>query len=131
MVSPALCGPSNPRRREAASLEGWPSRALETTDMPQIPAQLRTLDELIRQHAEGNDLPRHLPHVRLADALARGTDPLRLIEYFRDLDRKIENLEDLLAACADPGEEEIEAYRVEEGIAVFFVTDGQWAIFTR
>ena len=99
--------------------------------MPQIPAQLRTLDELIRQHAEGNDLPRHLPHVRLADALARGTDPLRLIEYFRDLDRKIENLEDLLAACADPGEEEIEAYRVEEGIAVFFVTDGQWAIFTR
>lgn len=98
--------------------------------MTQIPAQLRTLDELVRQHAEGNDLPRHVPHLRLADALARGTDPLRLIEYFRDLDVKIANLEDLLAACTDPGEEEIEAYRVEEGIAAFLVADGQWAIFT-
>ncbi len=99
--------------------------------MIQIPTQLRTLDELVRQHAAGNDLPRHVPHVRLADALARGNDPLRLIEYFRDLGRQIENLEDLLAACTDPGEEEIEACRVEEGIAVFLAVDGQWAVFTK
>ncbi|WP_298162636.1 hypothetical protein [Acidocella sp.] len=99
--------------------------------MPQIPAQFRTLDELVRQHAEGHDLPRNVPHVRLADALARGDDPLHLLPYFRDLDTKIGNLEDLLAACADPGEEEIEAYRVEEGIAVYLVPDGQWAVFTK
>ena len=99
--------------------------------MTQLPPQIRILDELVRQHAEGNDLPRHLPYVRLPDALARGTDPLRLIEYFRDLDRKIENLEDLLAACADPGEEEIEAFRVEEGIAVCLGPDSQWAVFTK
>ncbi|WP_240376613.1 hypothetical protein [Acidocella sp. MX-AZ02] len=89
------------------------------------------MDELIRQHAEGHDLPRHVPHLRLADALARGDDPLRLIEYFRDLDRKVENLEDLFAACADPDEEELEAFRVEEGIAVYLVPDGQWAVFTK
>ena len=99
--------------------------------MTQIFPQAEALEVLLRRHAAGRDLPRHVPHLRLADALARGDDPLRLIEYFLDLDRKIENLEDLLAACTDPGEEEIEAYRVEEGIAVFFVTDGQWAIFTR
>ncbi len=99
--------------------------------MTQIPAQLRTLDELVGQHAEGHDLPRHVPHVRLADALARGDDPLHLLPYFADLDRKVENLEDLLSACADPGEEEIEAFRVEQGIAVYLVTDGQWAVFTK
>ena len=99
--------------------------------MTQIPTQLRILDELVRQHAEGHDLPRHVPHLRLADALARGDDPLHLLPYFADLDRKIENLEDLFAACTDPGEEELEAYRVEEGIAVFLAVDGQWAVFTK
>ncbi len=99
--------------------------------MPEIPAHLRTLDELVRQYAEGNDLPRHVPHVRLADALARGDDPLHLLPYFRDLGAKIGNLEELFAACADPGEEEIEAFRVEEGIAVFLAVDGQWAVFTK
>ena len=99
--------------------------------MTQIPTQLRTFDELVRQHAEGHDLPRHVPHVRLADALARGDDPLHLLPYFAELDRRIENLEDLLSACADPGEEEIEAFRVEQGIAVYLVTDGQWAVFTK
>ena len=99
--------------------------------MTQIPAQLRTLDELVRQHTEGNDLPRHVPHLRLADALERGDDPLHLLPYFADLGTKIGNLEDLFAACADPGEEEIEAFRIEEGIVVYLVPDGQWAVFTK
>ncbi len=99
--------------------------------MTELPPQIRILDELVRQHAEGHDLPRHIPHLRLADALARGDDPLHLLPYFADLDRKIENLEDLLAACVDPGEEEVEAFRVEEGIAVYLVVDGQWAVFTK
>ena len=99
--------------------------------MTQTFPQAEALEALLRRHAGGRDLPRHVPLVRLADALASGHDPLRLIEYFRDLDVKIANLEDLLAACADPGEEEIEAYRVEAGIAVYLVTDGQWAVFTR
>jgi hypothetical protein len=94
-------------------------------------SQDETLAALLRRHAEGHDLPRHVPHLRLADALARGDDPLHLLPYFADLARKIENLEDLIAACTDPGEEEIEAYRVEEGIAVYLVVDGQWAVFTK
>ncbi|EKM99416.1 hypothetical protein MXAZACID_10513 [Acidocella sp. MX-AZ02] len=104
---------------------------METIDMTQLPPQIRILDELVRQHAEGHDLPRHIPHVRLADALARGDDPLHLLPYFADLGTKIENLEELFAACADPGEEEIQAYRIEQGIAVFLVPDGQWAVFTK
>ncbi len=94
-------------------------------------SQDETLAALLRRHAEGHDLPRHVPHLRLADALARGDDPLHLLPYFADLGRKIENLEDLIAACTDPDEEEIEAYRVEEGIAVYLVVDGQWAVFTK
>ncbi len=99
--------------------------------MTGLPRQLQTLGELVRRHAEGNDLPRHVPHVRLADALARGDDPLHLIPYFADLGRRIDNLEDLLAACTDPGEEEIQAFRVDEGVAVFLAVDGLWALFTR
>jgi len=92
---------------------------------------LGALDTLVRRHAGGNDLPRHLPHVRIADALVRGDDPLHLLPYFTDIGVQIANLEDLLAACTDPGEEEIEAFRVEEGVAVYLIVDGQWALFTR
>lgn len=99
--------------------------------MTELSTQLETLDALVRRHAGGNELPRHVPHVRFADALARGDDPLHLLPYFADLGVQIVNLEDLHAACIDPGEEEIEAFRVEEGIAVYLLIDGQWALFTR
>jgi len=99
--------------------------------MTQLPSRLETLDELVRRHATGNDLPRPLPRVRFADALARGDDPLHLLPYLNELGVRIGTLEDLLAACTDSGEEEIEAFRVEEGVAVFLVTDGQWTVFTR
>ena len=99
--------------------------------MTELSPQLETLEVLVRQHAAGNDIPRHVPHVRLADALARGDDPLHLLPYFADLGTRISNLEDLFAACTDPGEEELEAFRIEEGIAVYLVTDGQWTVFTK
>ena len=99
--------------------------------MTQTSPQLETLEALARRLAAGHDTPRPLPRVSLADALARGDDPLHIIRYFAELDRKIANLEDLLAACTDPGEEEIEAYRVEGGVAVFLAVDGLWALFTR
>jgi hypothetical protein len=72
-----------------------------------------------------------VPQLRLADALAHGDDPLHVLPYFADTGVRIANLEDLLAACTDSGEEEIEAFRVEEGVAVFLVVDGQWTLFTR
>jgi hypothetical protein len=104
---------------------------LETIDMTQTSPPLETLEALVRRHAEGNDMPRPLPRVRLADALARGDDPLHLLPYLNDLGVRIGTLEDLLAACADPGEEEIQAFRTEEGVAVFLAVDGLWALFTR
>ncbi len=99
--------------------------------MTQTSPQLETLEALARRLAAGHDTPRPLPRVSLADALARDDDPLHLIPYFADLDRKITNLEELLAACTAPGEEEIEAYRVEGGVAISLVVDGLWALFTR
>jgi hypothetical protein len=99
--------------------------------MNQLPSQLETIEALVSRHAAGRDLPRHVPRLRLADALARGDDPLHLLPYLSDLGVRIGTLEDLLAACTDPGEEEIEAFRVEEGILVYLVVAGQWALFTR
>jgi hypothetical protein len=89
------------------------------------------LTELLQRQAAGRDLPRCVSQIRLADALARGDDPLHLLPYFADLGVQIADLEDLLAACLDPGEEELEAFRVEEGVAVFLAVDGLWAVFTR
>lgn len=132
MLSPALVRAKQPNPvRNGQPPKGWPFRAMETIDMTELSAQIETLDALVRRHAAGHDLPRHVPHVRLADALARGDDPLHLLPYFSDLGVRIGTLEDLLAACADPGEEEIEAFRIEEGVAVLLVTDGQWMVFTR
>ena len=99
--------------------------------MTQTSPQLETLEALARRLAAGHDTPRPLPRVSLADALARGSDPINLLAYFNDLGVRIGTLEDLLAACADPGEEELEAYRVEGGVAVFVAVDGLWALFTR
>ena len=99
--------------------------------MTQAFPQLETLEALVRRRANGNDFPRAVPRICLADALARGDDPLHLLPYFSDLGVRIGTLEDLLAACTDPGEEEIEAFRVEEGVAVFLVVDGLWAVYTR
>jgi hypothetical protein len=104
---------------------------METIDMTELSSQLETLDALVRRHAAGNDIPRPLPQMRLADALVRGDDPLHLIPYLRDVGVQVRTLEDLLAACSDPGEEEIQAFRVQEGVAVFLVMDGQWTVFTR
>lgn len=99
--------------------------------MTELSTQLETLDALVRRHAGGNELPRHTPYVSLTDALVRGDDPLHVLPYFADLGVQIANLEDLLTACTDAGEEEIEAFRVEEGVAVYLIVDGQWALFTR
>ena len=99
--------------------------------MTEFHPQLETLEALVRRHAAGRNLPRHVPRLRLADALARGDDPLHLLPYLSDLGVRVGTLEDLLAACTDPGEEEIEAFRVEEGILVYLAVDGQWALFTR
>jgi hypothetical protein len=99
--------------------------------MTETSTQLEALDALVRRHAAGRDLPRHIPQVRLTEALARGDDPLHLLPYLNDTGVRIGTLEELLAACTDPGEEELEAFRVEEGVAVFQIVDGEWALFTR
>lgn len=89
------------------------------------------LDALLRRHAAGRDLPRYVPQMALAEAMTRGDDPLHVLQYFADVGVKIANLEDVLTACNDPAEEEFEAFRVEEGIAVHLAVDGQWLVFTR
>ncbi len=93
--------------------------------------QDETLAALLRRHAAGNDLPRYVPQIRFADALARGDDPLHILRYFADVGVQVRSMEELLEACNDPAEEEIDAFRVDEGVAVYLAIDGQWLLFTR
>ncbi|HEY1856953.1 hypothetical protein [Acidocella sp.] len=85
----------------------------------------------LHHHAAGCDLPRYVSKIRFAEALARGDDPLHVLPYFADAGVKITSLEGVFAACNDPAEEELEAYRVEEGVAVHVAIDDQWLVFTR
>ncbi len=90
-----------------------------------------TLAALVRRHAGERDLPRHVPRIAFGEALSRGDDPHHILPYFADVGVAVRSLEDLLEAANDPGEEEMEAYRVEEGVAVYMAVDGQWLLFTR
>ncbi len=94
-------------------------------------SQEETLEALLQRHADGNDLPRFVPQIRFADAMARGDDPLHILPYFADVDVQVRSMEDLLEACNDPAEEEIDAFRVDEGVAVYQAVDGLWLLFTR
>lgn len=94
-------------------------------------SQDETLAVLLQRHADGNDLPRFVPQIRFADAMARGDDPLHVLPYFADVGVQVRSMEELLEACNDPAEEELNAFRVDEGIAVHLAIDGQWLLFTR
>ncbi len=89
------------------------------------------LAELVKRHAGERDTPRHVPRIAFSEALSRGDDPHHILPYFGDVGGAVRSLEDLLEAANDPGEEEMAAYRVEDGVAVYLAVDGQWLLFTR
>ncbi len=89
------------------------------------------LAALLREHAAGRDLPRYVPQIAFTEALARGDDPLHILPYLADVGVAVSTMEDLQAAGDDPGEEEMCAFRVEEGVAVLLESDGLWLLFTR
>ncbi len=93
--------------------------------------QDETLAALIERHAGRHDLPRDVPQIAFSEALRRGDDPLHILPYFADIGVSITTLEGLFDAVNDPSEEEMEAFRVEEGVAVYLAVDGQWLLFTR
>ena len=65
----------------------------------------------------------------LAEAPRDGDDPLHILPYLAGLGLTIGSLDDLLRINDDATEEEIHAFRVEEGVAVTVASDGLWQLF--
>jgi len=91
---------------------------------------LETLDALLRRHREDSDEPIEVQSVSLKEALRGGDDPLSIVAYLRGLGLAICELDDLLRINEDPDEDELHAFRVQEGIAVSMASDGIWVLYT-
>ena len=55
--------------------------------------------------------------------------PLHLLPYLADIGIEVRTIHDLLKISADQSEEELLSFRVEEGVAVVMVQDGNWLLF--
>ena len=69
--------------------------------------------------------------VALSSALRVGDDPLNNLSYIGELGVRPETLQQLHAGINGlANEEELFAFRCEEGVAVSVASDGEWILFT-
>lgn len=94
-----------------------------------MPDPTETLAALLRRYRDEHDEPRDVPRVSLAEAVARGDDPLHILPYLAGLGLAVRSLDDLLLVNGDGAEEELHAFRVAEGVAVTVASDGLWVLF--
>ena len=87
------------------------------------------LEALLRRYRDPDADPLAVPRVSLAEAVARGTDPLDAIAYLSGLGIEVRSLDDLLKINADPDEEEMHCFRVREGVAVTIASQNEWLVF--
>ncbi len=98
--------------------------------MPNEPEAGEPFAALLDRYRTYKDEPLEVHHVRLAEAIQGGDDPLRFVDYLRGLGRPVHRLDDLLTINDDLDEEELHAFRVQEGVAVSVASDGAWALYT-
>jgi hypothetical protein len=88
------------------------------------------LATLLQRYRTYDEEPSEVHRASLADALRGGDDPLKVVEYFQTLGLPVQCLEDLFRINDDPTEEELHAFRVQEGVAISMASDGVWALYT-
>jgi hypothetical protein len=88
------------------------------------------LAALLQRYRSYDDEPTEVHRASLAQALAGGEDPLKVVEYFTTLGLPVQCLDDLFQINNDPSEEELHAFRVQEGVAISVASDGVWALYT-
>ena len=86
--------------------------------------------QLLRRYGDGDDSEPAVIRTSLSEALTGGADPEHILSYFRNLGHPVGCLADLLALNQDPGEDDLHAFVVAEGVAVSIVSDGTWILFT-
>ena len=70
-----------------------------------------------------------MQRVKFEDAVRTGEDPLRVVAYFKTLGIEVREPEDLFRLNDDPNEEEINAFKIPEGVAVSVESDDLWLVF--
>jgi hypothetical protein len=88
------------------------------------------LAALLQRYRTYADEPTEVRRASLAQALAGGEDPVKVVEYFTTLGLNVQCLDDLFQINNDPAEEELHAFRVQEGVAISVASDGVWALYT-
>ena len=94
-----------------------------------MPDTEETLAALLRRYCDPHDEPRDVPRVKFADAVRQGDDPLHVLPYLSGLGLAVRSIDDLLQVNADQTEEELQCFRVAEGVAVTVASDGLWLLF--
>lgn len=95
-----------------------------------MPPAFESLDDVLRRYGDPDCPLPEVTRVGLAQAFARGDDPLHVLGYLRGLGIPVHGLDDLLRINADPEEDEVRSFRVTEGVAVVVASHGAWVLFT-
>jgi len=88
------------------------------------------LEDVLRRYRDPAAVSSAVPHVSLAEAVAGSGDPLDVLAYLAGLGIPVRTLDDLMRINADPDEEEVRCFRVDEGVAVTIASQGEWLVFT-
>jgi hypothetical protein len=90
--------------------------------------ETHTLEELLRRFSSIEKLP-DVQRIKFDEAVRTGQDPLRIIAYFATLGIAVREPADLFRLNDDPNEEEVNAFKIPEGVAVSVESDDLWLVF--
>jgi len=90
--------------------------------------ETQTLEALLTRYSSIEKLP-EVQRIKFDAAVCTGEDPLRVIAYFKTLGIEVREPEDLFRLNDDPNEEEINAFKIPEGVAVSVESDDLWLVF--
>lgn len=88
----------------------------------------QTLEELLRRYSSIEKLP-DVQRIKFDDAVRTGQDPLSVVKYFSTLGIAVREPADLFRLNDDSNEEEVNAFKIPEGIAVSVESDDLWLVF--
>ncbi|EKM99418.1 MULTISPECIES: hypothetical protein [unclassified Acidocella] len=90
--------------------------------------ETHTLEELLRRYSGIEKLP-EVQRIKFDEAVRTGEDPLSIVKYFKTLGIEVREPADLFRLNDDPHEEEINAFKIPEGVAVSVESDDLWLVF--
>ena len=90
--------------------------------------ETHTLEELLTRYSSIEKLP-EVQRIKFDDAVRTGEDPLSIVKYFSTLGIAVREPADLFLRNDAPDEEEINAFKIPEGVAVSVESDDLWLVF--